>query len=259
VRIRFASKKVFTVTTLLLALSMAGCDSAYVSCGNVAKLQTNMGLINTEGAVLGNLILLDPSTYKGSYASELKEFDPAKDVTINPDSDTADMDTSSGLDISFSMTLTPAESAALAIQLANSVQLKLTNSNRHQIKLPGEVLNRPHNAVVISQYLRPGQHLVIVVAGNSSESAAFTTKNSANNQLKLSLPGGKSFNLTVNYNCQGALTTTVNKTSADKTVTFFKVVEIVKNDNGAYTTQGLAEPLNKYDLSDVLAQRAKTD
>jgi hypothetical protein len=95
--------------------------------------------------------------------------------------------------------------------------------------------------------------------GNSSESAAFTTKNSANNQLKLSLPGGKSFNLTVNYNCQGALTTTVNKTSADKTVTFFKVVEIVKNDNGAYTTQGLAEPLNKYDLSDVLAQRAKTD
>jgi hypothetical protein len=252
-------RKAFAIVlSLFVTFALSGCDRANVSCGNVAKLQTNMGLINAEGEVLGNLILLDPSTHAASYASELKNFDKDKDVTVNPDSDTAEMDTSSGLDINFSMNLTPAESAALAIQLSSSVQLKLTNSNRHQIKLPSEVINRAENATVMSGFMRPEHHLVIVVAGNTAESAAFTTKNSANNQLKLSLPGGKSFNLQVNYQCQGALTETINKDRAANALTFFKVVEIVKAADGSFTTQALTEPLNKYDLSDAAKEKAKT-
>jgi hypothetical protein len=251
-------KHLASIVVLTATLFLSACDHAYVSCGNVAKLQTNMGLINMEGEVLGNLILLDPSTHIASYASELKDFDKDKDVTLNPDSDKADMDTSSGLDIGFSMTLTPTESAALSSQLANSVQLKLTNSNRHQIKLPKELINRPENVTVIAGYMRPQQHLVIVVAGNTSESAEFTTKNSATNQLKLSLPGGKSFNVHVNYQCQGALTDTVSKDRATSALTFFKVVEIVRDTDGSYATQSLVEPLNKYDLSNAAKERAKS-
>jgi hypothetical protein len=253
---RFQRAFLITATLSILA-SLSGCDNAYVSCGNVAKLQTNMGLINSEGVVLGNLILLDPtnpSHYTASYASELKNFDKDKDVTINPDSDTAEMDTSSGLDISFSMSLTPAESATLSTQLSNSVQLKLKNSNRHQIKLPAEVINRPDNASVVSGYIRTGHHLVLVVAGNTSESAEFVTKNSASNQLKLAIPG-KSFNVQVNYQCQGALSETVAKDRTANALTFFKVVEIVKADDRSYTTQDLADALNKYDLSNAAQER----
>jgi hypothetical protein len=251
-----ARKALVVICAFALVLTLSGCDHAYVSCGNVAKLQTNMGLINAEGEVIGNLILLDPSNHRASYASEMKNFDKDKDVTVNPDSDTAEMDTSSGLDISFSMSLMPAESAALSSQLANSVQLKLTNSNRHQIKLPAEVINRPENKTVINGYMREGDHLVLVVAGNTAESATFTTKNSANNQLKLAIPG-KSFSVQVNYQCQGALSETVAKDRAANALTFFKVVEIVKAADGSYTTQALAEPLNKYDLGDAAKEREK--
>jgi hypothetical protein len=136
-----ARRTMLVICTFAITLTLTGCDSAYVSCRNVAKLQTDMGLINTEGEVLGNFILLDPSNHSSIYASELKKFDKDADVTINPDSDTAEMDTSSGLDISFSVTLTAAESTALSTQLSNSVQLKLKNSNRNQIRLPADVVN----------------------------------------------------------------------------------------------------------------------
>jgi hypothetical protein len=248
---------VVRLLTLALAVSLCGCDTASVSCGNVAKLQTNMGLINTEGEVLGNLIELDPATKRAGYASELKNFDKDKDVTVNPDSDEADMDTSSGLDISFSMQLTATESAALTSQLSHSVQLKLTNSNRHQIKLPSDVINRPENVGVISGYMHDGHHLVLVAAGNTAESAQFTTKNSLNNKLTLTLPAGKSFNVTVNYQCQGALSETVAKDRAANALTFFKVVEIVKTQDGKFTTQPLVEPLNQYDLGDAAPPASK--
>jgi hypothetical protein len=234
-----------------MTLVWTGCDHAYVGCGNVAKLLVNMGLINTEGVVLGNLIELDPVAHVASYASELKDYDKEKDSDTKPDSDEADMDTSSGLDISFSMKLTPAEQATLSSQLSHSVQLKLTNSNRHQIKLPNEVINRPPNKTVIASYMHPGHHLVFVVAGNTSESAQFTTKNSADNKLSLTLPGGKNFNVDVNYQCQGALTETVSKDRAKDALTFFKVVEIIQNTDGSYTTQTFTEALNAYDLSNA--------
>jgi len=241
----------FSVAMASLVVLMA-CDSASVSCGNISNLQTNMGLLNTEGEVLGNLIDLDPVSKNAGYASELKSFDKVNDAETNPDSDEADMDTSSGLDISFSMTLTAAETAALSSELASNVQLKLTNSNRHQMKLPAAVINRPENAAIISGYMHPGHHLVLVVAGNTSESAQFTTKNSANNKIALNLPGGKAFNVTVNYQCQDSLAETVSKDRAASALTFFKVVEIVKAQDGSYTTQPLVEPLNKYNLSNAL-------
>src|SRR5579863_2167301 len=106
----------FSVAMASLVVLMA-CDSASVSCGNISNLQTNMGLLNTEGEVLGNLIDLDPVSKNAGYASELKSFDKVNDAETNPDSDEADMDTSSGLDISFSMTLTAAETAALSSEL----------------------------------------------------------------------------------------------------------------------------------------------
>lgn len=210
-----------------------------------------MGLINTEGVVLGNLIELDPKAHIAGYASELKNFDKDKDADTSPDSDEADMDTSSGLDISFSMTLTDTEKAALSTQLVHNVQLKLTNSNRRQIKLPSDVINRPENKAVISGYMHPGHYLVLVVAGNTSESAQFTTKNSVDNKLTLTLPAGKSFEVDVNYQCQGALSQTVGQDRAKNALTFFKVVEIVQASDGSYTTQPLSEPLNTYDLTNA--------
>lgn len=239
------------LVVVVTSLVCAGCDHAYVSCGNVAKLLVNMGLINTEGVVLGNLIDLDPVTHTGSYAAELKDYDQDKDVDVKPDSDEADMDTNSGLDISFSMKLTPAEDASLSSELSNNVQLKLTNSDRHQIKFPNDVLNRPQNKAEIASYMHPGHHLVLVVAGNTSESAQFTTKKSIDNKLSLTLPGGKTFNVDVNYQCQGALSQTVSQDRAKGALTFFKVVEIVQNMDGSYTTQTFTEPLNTYDLSNA--------
>ena len=238
-----------TISTIVV-LFLAGCDHANVGCGNVAKLQVNMGLINAEGVVLGNLIELDPARHIGSYASELKNFDRERDADTNPDSDEADMDSSSGLDISFSMKLTPAETATLSTQLTHSIQLKLTNSNRHQIKLPSEVINRPENKTVISGYMHAGHYLVLVVAGNTSESAQFTTKNSLDNKLQLTLPGGKSFNVVVNYQCQGSLSQTVSQDRAKNALTFFKVVQIVQTSDGSYTTQPFSE-LNSYDLTNA--------
>jgi len=114
--------------------------------------------------------------------------------------------------------------------------------HRHQIKLPADVINRAENAAVIAGCIRPSHHLVPVVAGNTSESAEFTTKNSAKNRLKLAI-SGKSFDVQVNYQCQGALSETVAKDRAANALTFFKVVEIVKTDQRSYTTQALADPL----------------
>ena len=99
--------------------------------------------------------------------------------------------------------------------------------------------------------MRPNSHLILVVAGNTSASAQLTTKNSADNKLMLQIPGGKSFNVDVNYQCQSALTETVNRDRAANALTFFKVVEIVKMPDGSYSTQNLTEPLNTYDLTNA--------
>jgi hypothetical protein len=228
---------------------IAGChnDMATVSCSEVSKLSTPMGLLNTEGEVLGNLIDLDPSDKHAAYVGTLKVFNPAKDATITPDSDVEDISTSTGLSISFSVKLTEAENAALTSALSQNMQLHLVQTNRHQISQPSDVVAVPENATLIKALLKPGHHLVLVHAGNTVEKATFQLKNGANNELKVSA-AGRSFDLSVNYQCQGALDNEISADKARQALTFFKIIEISANPDGSLSIGSFAGKLTDYDL-----------
>jgi hypothetical protein len=228
---------------------LTGCNTtATVSCNNIGMLQTGMGLLNSEGVVLGNLIDLDPVSKHAAFQSGLRDFDSTKDVTIAPDSDESDISSDSALNISFSATLSAAESAALTSALTQDIQLKLTNSNRHQISLPVDVLNRAANKALLATVQHPGHTLVLVVAGNTSESATFALKNGSTNELKIAV-AGKNFDLQVNYQCQGSLNQTVSADRAKSSLTFFKIVQVVANNDGSFTTEAFPGKLTDYDLS----------
>lgn len=251
-RIFKVSRIANTGTVLAILLLLTGCKTdATVSCSNISMLQTGMGLLNSEGVVLGNLIDLDPVSKHAGFQSGLSDFDQSKDVTIAPDSDTSQISSDTGLTVSFSGNLNQKVSADLTSALTQNIQLNLANSNRHQITLPVEVLNRPANKAVLNSVQHPGHILVLVVAGNTSGSATFALKNGSTNELKLSVDN-QDFDLQVNYECQGNLNQTVSADRAKNSLTFFKVVQVVANSDGSFTTMAFPGNLTDYDLSQTV-------
>lgn len=245
----FVRKPLPIAFMLLGALAIAGCggsDEATVSCSNLAKLTTGLGILNTEGEVLGNLIELDPKTKMTAYVGTVT-LDPTKDVSITPVSDATDITSDAGLSVSFSANLTKSEKAELAADLTQNMQLQLKNTNRHQITEPYDVINRKENALLIKKLLKNGFYLVLVQAGNTSEQATFGLKNGASSAVTLSA-GGKSFNFAVNYQCQGDLADQVSADRASQALTFFKIVEIVEKPNGTLGVTPFSGTLTDYNL-----------
>jgi hypothetical protein len=234
---------------LFLAIPLASCQSgsATVGCSNPSKLMTTMGLLNTEGEIMGNLIDLDPQSKHAAYLGSLKDFDPAKDATITPSAESTDISTDTALNISFSVNLTAAQNAALTSALTNNMQLHLENTSRHQMTVPSEVVNRAANLALIKTLLKNGHHLILIHAGNTTEKATFQLKNGTANELKLAF-GGKSFDFQVNYQCQGDLNTTVSAAHAAHTLTFFKIIEVSAKPDGSLDIGDFAGNITDYDL-----------
>lgn len=248
----FVRKQLQLLITLLGALVISSCggsDEATVSCSNMAKLTTELGVLNTKGEVLGNLIELDPVTKQTAYVG-MVTLNPVTDALITPISDKANITSDAGLSVSFNARLTKSEKAELTTELTQNMQLQLKNTNRHQITEPYDVVNRQDNAARIKKLLTRGKYLVLVDAGNTSEQATFGLKNGASSAVTLSA-GGKSFSFAVTYQCQGDLTSQVSADRARQALAFFKVAEIVKRPDGTLGVIPFPGTLTDYDLSDA--------
>ena len=225
---------VLTLPALLVLQMCPRKITANVGFNNLDKLQTSLGLINSSGVLLGNIVELDPVTKNVAGGTKLIFADA--DRTVQPGDATTDILDSTDLKISFSADVPSTVSAQLSSELANSTELNLKNSKRLQIDQVATVLNRNENLTALKtkfEHLTSGHRLLLVWAGNSAESVAFSLKKSSTNELNVNVPGTGKFNIQVNYTAQDALTKTLTPAAAQNWVSFFKVVEIVLNADGS--------------------------
>jgi len=238
----------------LLAL-LASCHvrelGATVGCGNIQKLQTGMGLLNTPGVLLGNIIDLDPGSKHAGYGGRFI-FQNA-DVTIQPGDNKTQISDSSALSITFSGQVSKEVSAQLASQLSDNMQLNLANSEHHQIDHPDPILNRSDNLTTLKNKLlnAQGHRFLLVVAGNTAQSVTFSLKSGTTNKLSVNIPNTGQFDLTVDYSCQGDLTKELSAEHAAGNLTFFKVSEIVLNSDNSLSTKTFDQNLGDYDLTNA--------
>jgi hypothetical protein len=238
--------------SLMFLMSCVKKGSATVSCQHIDKLQTGLGLLNTPNLLLGNVIEIDPSINHASHKDKVDLQDG--DAPVTPGDETTNISSSSSLDIKFSANVPSTVTAGLTSGLSDSMQLQLTGSVRHQIDHPDPVLNRSANVTRLLDDLKnapAGHRFLLVVAGNAAQSVNFTLKNGTNNKLTVDVPGTGKFELDVDYQCQGDLTKKISEKNAQGMMSFFKVVEILKNSDGSLSTTTFNGNLGDYDLTNT--------
>ncbi len=250
---------------MLACVGLIGCKrkgSAIVSCTHIEKLETGLGLLNIPDVLVGNVIEIVPSTKKGSHKASIKL--DSGDISVTAGNAVTDISHNSGLTITFSANIPGTATAALNSTLSDSMQLQLANSKRHQIDNPEPVLNRPDNLRLINgifQNSLTGHRYLLVFGGNSADSVNFALKGGTTNRLTTTIPSVGSFELDVNYQCQGDLTTKAAAITASAAnaagngkdlPTFFKVVEIIKNADGSISVTTFDGDIADYDLSSAV-------
>jgi hypothetical protein len=233
------------LTSMLVLTACPKKGTATVSCGHIDKLQSGLGMLNLPQMKLGNVVQVSGTTVAFKDAMDMT----SGDVSLTPGDTATEIANSTALDITFSANIPGTADAGLKTALTNNMQLKLTNSQRHQIDHPETVVNRDSNKARLLGFFEhagAGDKFLLIHAGNSAESVKFELKNGAANELHANIPGVGDFKLTIDYECQGSLSKAISAANSNNMVAFFKVVELKKNSDGSISTAPFAIP-NDYD------------
>lgn len=223
--------------------------SVKVTCNDVEKIQSNLGIINISQRSLGDIILLDTLTKSSFYMRHLEI--PKKNIESSTARDSMILLSSSVMNFHFEGDVSKADEvikASITSNIENNTMFFLSNCIRKTIYSPVNEINYS-DSTYESEYKNILQKdkryvLAFVTSILCADKFEFRLKNQSNGEVGTNIIEVANFKVAINYTCQNNI-----RINARHDGVFYKVSFFTLDNNNKLVFTPMNIDLSEYNMS----------